>query len=181
MAEKTAEDDVQELRRQMYAVRDRVSRLEVILFRTVVAIGAIALVLGYLLPFLTTTEQADEDDSIGLLPAVFGLGDSGGGPFSEEATVAAVVTGVFALVILVALITLLRLFSFGVGSRLVRVARVCGIVLLVACGGGWLLVFALAGHSESEMSAFSPATLSFTIGGVATLVAAALHPADWHD
>lgn len=181
MDEKTAEDKVKELRLQVYALRGRVSRLEVIVFRAVVAVGSAAMVLGYFVPFLSATEKADEDDSIGLLPAVFGLGDSGGGPFREEATMAAIVVGVFALVILVALIALLRLFGNEVGSRPVRFARVCGIVLLVVCGCGWLLVFALAGHFEGRVSAFSPATLSFTIGGAATLVAAAFHPADWRD
>jgi hypothetical protein len=179
--EKTADDKVKELRLQVYALRDRVNRLEVAVFRTVVAVGAAAMVLGYFLPFLTATEKADdgEDDSIGLLPAVFGLGDSGDGPFSEEATLAAIVVGVFALAILVALIALLRLFGNEVGSGAVRFARVCGIVLLVVCACGWLLVFALAGHFEGRVSAFSPATLSFTIGGAATIVAAALHPAEW--
>jgi hypothetical protein len=181
MDETTAEDKVKELRLQLNALRTRVTRMEAVLFRAVVAIGAGALVLGYLMPFLTATEKADDDESISLLPAVFGLGDSGGGPFSEEATMAAIVAGVFALAILVALIALLRLFGYGVGSRTVRVARTCGIVLLVACGIGWLLVFTLAGHFEGRVSAFSPATLSFTIGGAAALVAAALHPADWHD
>jgi hypothetical protein len=183
MDEKAAEDKVKELRLQMYALRHRVTRLEVALFRAVVAVGSAAMVLGYFVPFLTATEEADdgEDDSIGLLPAVFGLGDSGGGPFSEEATLAAIVVGVFALAILVALIALLRLFGNEVGPRPVRLARVCGIVLLVVCGFGWLLVFALAGHFEGRVSAFSPATLSFTTGGVAILVAAALHPAEWRD
>ena len=163
MDEKTTEDKVKELRLQVYALRGRVTRLEVAVFRAVVAIGSAAMVLGYFVPFLTATEKADEDDdSIGLLPAVFGLGDSGGGPFSEEATMAAIVVGVFALAILVALIALLRLFGNEVGSRPVRFARVCGIVLLVVCGFGWLLVFALAGHFEGRVSAFSPATLSFT-------------------
>jgi hypothetical protein len=183
MDEKTTEDKVKELRLQVYALRGRVTRLEVAVFRVMVAIGSAAMVLGYFVPFLTTTEKADEDDdnSIGLLQAIFGLGDSGDGPFSEEATMAAIVVGVLALAILVALIALLRLFGNEVGSRPVRFARVCGIVLLVVCGFGWLLVFALAGHFEGRTSAFSPATLSFTIGGAATLVAAALHPADWRD
>lgn len=182
MDEKPAEDKVKELRLQMYALRGRVNRLEIAAFRTVVAIGSVAEVLGYVVPFLTATEKADEgDDSIGLLSAVFGLSDSGDGPFSGEAKLAAIVVGVFALVILVALIALLRLFGTRVGSRAVRFARVCGIVLLVVCGFAWLLVFALAGHFEGRVSAFSPATLSFTIGGVATLMAATLHPADWRD
>ena len=181
MDEKTAEDKVKELRLQMYALRARVTRLEVALFRALVGIGAAALVLGYFIPFLMTTEKADETDSIGLLSAFAGLGDAGDGPFRVEATMAAIVVGVFALAILVALIALLRLFGNEVGSRPVRFARVCGIVLLVGCGIGWLLVFALAGHFEGRTSAFSPATLSFTIGGVATLAAVALHPADWRD
>jgi hypothetical protein len=183
MDEKATEDSVKELRLQVYALRSRVARMEVGVFRAVVAVGAVAMVLGYFLPFLTVTEEADEsdDDSIGLLTAVFGLGDSGDGPFSEEATMAAIVVGVFALVILVALIALLRLFADKVSDRPVRFARVCGIVLLVVCGCGWLLVFALAAHFEGRVSAFSPATLSFTIGGAATLLTAALHPTDWRD
>jgi hypothetical protein len=182
MDEKTAEDRIRELRLQMYALRARVKRLEIAAFRTVVAIGSAAMVLGYVVPFLTATEKADDgDDSIGLLSAVFGLSDSGDGPFSGEARLAAIVVGVFAMVILVALIALLRLFGNPVGNRAVRFARVCGIVLLVLCGLAWLLVFALAGHFEGRVSAFSPATLSFTIGGAATLVAATLHPADWRD
>ncbi|MFL6125956.1 hypothetical protein [Actinophytocola sp.] len=179
MDEDTAENNVKELRSQVYALRNQVTRLEIAVFRAVVAIGATALVLGYFVPFLTATEKAGEDDSIGLLAAVFGLGGSGDGPFSEEAAMAAIVVGVFALAILVALIALLRLFGNQVGSRPVRFARVCGIILLVACGFGWLLVFALAGHFAGRVSAFSPATLSFTIGGAATLLAAALHPTDW--
>lgn len=83
---------------------------------------------------VTGEAEEGEDDSIGLLPAVFGLGDSGSGPFSEEATMAAIVVGVFALAILVALIALPRLFGNEVGDRPVRFARVCGIVLLVVCG-----------------------------------------------
>jgi len=178
MDEKTAEDKVKELRLQLYALRDRVTRLEVAAFRAVVAVGSAAMVLGYFVPFLLATK---EDDSIGLLPAVVGLGDSGSGPFRGEARLAAIVVGVFALVILVALIALLRLFGNGVRNRPVRVARVCGIVLLVACVFMWLLVFGLTGHFEGRVSAFSPAMLSFTIGGAAALVAAALHPADWRD
>ncbi len=181
MGEKTTDDRVADLRRDMYALRDRVTRLEAAVFRAVVAVGSVALVLGYFLPFLTATEKADEDESIALLPAVFGLGEAGGGPFSEEAVVAAVVVGVFALAVLVALLALLRLFGYEVGSRPVRFARVCGIVLLVACAIGWLLVFVLASHFEGRASGFSPATLSFTIGGIATVLAAALHPADWRD
>jgi hypothetical protein len=177
------EDKVKELRLQVYALRDRVTRLEVGVFRAVVAVGSAALVLGYFVPFLTATEKADddEDDSIGLLTAIFGLRDSGDGPFSGEATLAAIVVGVFAVAILVALIALLRLFGDRVGTRPVRFARVCGIVLLVVCGFGWLLVFALAGHFDGRVSAFSPASLLFTVGAAATLVAAALHPADWRD
>ncbi len=179
-AEKTAEDK-QELRRQLQALRDRVNRLEIAVFRAVVAVGSAAMVLGYFVPFLMATEKADDDESISLLPAIFGLGDAGDGPFEEEAVIAAVVVGVFALAILVALISLLRLFGNEVGNGPVRFARVCGIVLLVVCGIGWLLVFALAGHFEGRASTFSPAALSFTIGGVATIVAAALHPVDWRD
>jgi len=181
MDEKTAENTVKELRLQVYALRDRVTRLEAAAFRAMVAVGSAAMLLGYFVPFLTATEKAAEsdDDSLGLLPAVFGLGESGDGPFSGEAAMAAIVAGVFALAILVALIALLRLFGNEVGSRPVRFARFCGIALLVMCGFGWLLVFALAGHFEGRVSAFSPATLSFTIGGVATLAAAALHPSDW--
>lgn len=183
MDETPVEDRVKNLRREMYALRDRVNRLEVGLFRAVVAVGSTAMVLGYFLPFLSPTEEVDdeEDESIALLPAIFDLGEAGGGPFREEAAMAAVVVGVFALAILVALIALLRLFGAEVGSRPVRIARTCGIVLLVLCGIGWLLVFALAGHFDGRVSAFSPATLSFTIGAAATLVAAALHPADWRD
>lgn len=181
MDETTAEDKVKELRLQLSALRSRVARMEAVLFRAVVAISAGALVLGFLMPFLTTTEKADEYESVSLLPAVLSLDDSGGGPFSEEASMAAVVAAMFALAILVALIALLRLFGYGVGSRTVRVARVCGIVALVACAMGWLLVFTLAGHFEGRVSAFSPATLSFTVGGAVALVAAALHPADWRD
>jgi len=183
MDEKTAEDKLKELRLQMYALRDRVSRLEIGLFRAVVAIGSAALVLGFFLPFLSATEKASksDDDSVSLLPTVFGIADAGGGPFRDEAAMAAVVVGVFALAILVALVALLRLFGDAVSSKAVRFARVCGIVLLVACALGWLLVFALAGHWEGRVSAFSPATLCFTIGGGAMLATAALHPADWRD
>jgi hypothetical protein len=182
MDEKIAE--VTELRRQVFALRDRVHQLEVALFRVVVAVGAAALVLGYFLPFLSATEEAsssDEDETIALIPAIAGLGDAGDGPFSGEAAMAAVVVGGFVLVILVALIALAQLFRDRVSPRTVRFARVCGIVLLVVCGLAWLLVFALAGHFEGRTSAFSPATLSITIGGAATLLAAALHPADWRD
>jgi hypothetical protein len=181
--DETAEDGFKELRLQLYGLRARVNRLEITAFRTVVAIGSAAMVLGYVLPFLTATEKADDgdSDSIGLLSAVFGLSDSGDGPFRGEARMAAIVVGVFALAILVALIALLRLFGNEVGNRAVRFARVCGIVLLVLCGFAWLLVFALAGHFEGRVSAFSPATLSFTVGGAATLVAASLHPTDWRE
>jgi Flp pilus assembly pilin Flp len=181
MDEKIAE--VEALRRQVYAMRDRVHRLEIGLFRTVVALGSAAVVSGFFVPFLSATEKADagEDDSISLLPTVFGIGDTGGGPFSGEAALAAVVVGVFALAILVALVALLRLFRDRVSARAVRFARICGIVLLVMCAFGWLLVFALAGHWDGRVSAFSPATLCFTVGGAAALAAAALHPADWRD
>jgi hypothetical protein len=128
---------VKELRLQMYALRSRVNRLEVAVFRAVVAVGSAAMVLGCFVPFVTATEKADDgdDDSVGLLATVFGIGDSGDGPFSEEATMAAIV----------------------------------------------VVVFALAGHFEGRLNAFSPATLSFTIGGVATPVATALHPAGSRD
>lgn len=178
MDEKVAE--VKELRLQLHALRDRVHRLEAGLFRAVVAIGSAALVLGFFLPFLSGTGK-DDDESVSLLPTVFGIADAAGGPFQDEAVMAAVVVGVFALAVLVALIALLRLFGDAVGGRSVRFARVCGIVLLVACALGWLLVFALAGHWDGRVSAFSPATLCFTIGGGAVLAAAPLHPADWRD
>lgn len=178
MDEKITED-MRDLRFQVQVLRARVTGLEAVLFRAVVAIGAAALVLGFFVPFLSATEKADEDESISLLPAIFGLGSAGGGPFREEAAIAAVVVGVFGLAILVALVALLRLFRDQVGPGPVRFARVCGIVLLVACGLGWLLVFALAGHFEGRTSAFSPATLCFSIGGGAMLAAAVLHPADW--
>ncbi|MGB3441658.1 MAG: hypothetical protein WBA97_23180 [Actinophytocola sp.] len=181
MDEKIVDDKLKELRFQVQVLRGRVNGLEAILFRAVVAIGSAAMVLGFFVPFLSATEKADdgEGESISLLPAIFGLGDAGGGPFREEAAMAAVVAGVFALAILVALVAMLRLFRDEVGNGPVRFARVCGILLLVACGLGWLLVFALAGHFEGRTSAFSPATLCFTIGGGAMLTAAALHPADW--
>ncbi len=175
--------EVKELRFQLYALRDRVNRLETGLFRAVVALGSAAMVLGWFVPFLMATGKGsgDEDDSIALLPTIFGIGDAGDGPFSGEAVVAAVVVGVFGLAILVALVVLLGLFRDRVSRRRVRFARICGIVLLVACAIGWLLVFALAGHFEGRTSAFSPATLCFTIGGCAMLAAAALHPTDWRD
>lgn len=180
MDEKLAE--VKELRLQVYALRDRVNQLEIALFRAVVAVGAAAMVLGYFLPFLSATEKAsDDDETIALIPAIAGLNDAGNGPFSEEAALAAIVVGAFALVILVALIALLQLFRYEVGAGSVRFARVCGIVLLVVCAIAWLLVFVLASHTEGDMSAFSPATLSITIGGAATLLAAKLHSADWRD
>ncbi|MBB4904721.1 hypothetical protein [Actinophytocola algeriensis] len=182
MDDKTA--DVTVLRREVQALRHRMHQLEVALFRAVVAVGAAALVLGYFLPFLSATEEAsssDEDETIALIPAIAGLADAGDGPFSGEAAMAAVVVGAFVLVILVALIALVQLFRDRVSPRTVRFTRVCGIVLLVVCGLAWLLVFALAGHSEGRSSAFSPATLSITVGGAATLLAAALHPADWRD
>jgi hypothetical protein len=179
MDEKIAE--VKELRLQLYALRDRVNRVETGQFRAVVALGSAAMVLGWFVPFLMATGKATKDDSVALLPTIFGIGDSGDGPFRGEAALAAVVVGVFGLAILVALIVLLGLFRDRVGSRPVRIARICGIVLLVACTLGWLLVFALAGHFDGRTSAFSPATLCFTVGGAAMLAAAALHPADWRD
>jgi hypothetical protein len=181
MDETTA--DVTVLRRDVQALRHRVHQLEVALFRAVVAVGAAALVLGYFLPFLSTTEEAgsDEGETIALIPAIVGLGDAGDGPFSGEAAMAAVVVGAFVLVVLVALIALVQLFRDRVSPGTVRFARICGIVLLVVCGLAWLLVFVLAGHFEGRTSAFSPATFSITIGGAATLLAAALHPADWRD
>ena len=180
MDEKIAE--VKELRLQLYALRDRVHQLELGLFRAVVALGSAAMVVGWFVPFLAVTEKADdEDESVAMLPTIFGIGDSGDGPFSGEAALAAVVVGAFGLAIVVALIAMLGLFRDRVGRRPVRFARVCGIVLLVACAFGWLLMFALAAHFEGRSSAFSPATLCFTVGGGAMLAAAALHPSDWRD
>jgi hypothetical protein len=175
-------DDVTVLQREVRLLRHRVLYLEVALFRAVVAVGATALVLGYFLPFLSATEEAgssDEDETIALIPAITGLADAGDGPFSGEAAMAAVVVGGFVLVVHVPLIALLRLFRDRVGARAVRIARICGIVLLVVCGLAWLLVFAIAGHTDGESSAFSPATLAITIGGAVTLLATALHPEDW--
>lgn len=181
MDAKTGEDRVKELRRQLYALGDRVHRLEVGVFRTVAAVGTVATVLGYFLPFLSSGE-ADEDETISLLPAVFSIGDAGGGPFRDEAAVTAVVLGVFAVATLVGLVALLALFGSEVRGRAVRFARVSGVVLLVLCGVAWLLVFALAGHFEDgEVSAFSPATLAFTIGAAAAFSARALQPLDWRD
>jgi len=180
MDEKT--DDLTGLRREVQLLRHRVLYLEVALFRAVVAVGAVALVLGLFLPFLTATEEADssdEDDTIGLFPAVFGLADAGDGPFSGEAAMASVVVGAFVLVILVALVALVRLFRNRVSPRAVRVARIFGIILLVVCGAAWLLVLALAGHTDGRSSAFSPATLAITIGGAVTVLATALYPDDW--
>jgi len=175
---KTDEDRVKDLRRQLYALGDRVHRLEVGLFRAVVSVGAVAIVLGYFLPFIVATADTD-DDTIALLPAAVSLREGGNGPFRDEAAMAAIVTATFALVILVALIALLRLFGGEVGQGPVRFARICGVVLLVLCGVAWLLVLVLAGHFDGRMSAFSPATLAFTVGGAATVVATRLHPTDW--
>ena len=182
MDEKTAEDKVKELRLQLQGLRDRVNRVEVGLFRAVAAAGVAAVVLGFFVPFLSATEESDDDDdSVALLPTIFGIGGAGDGPFKEEAVMAAVVVGVFGLAVLVALFALLRLFGDPVGNGPVRLARICGIALLVGCALAWLLVFALAGHSKGGVSAFSPATLCFTVGGGAMLAAAPLHPADWRD
>lgn len=182
MDDKTAEDKVKELRLQLQTLRNRVNRVEMGLFRAVAAIGVAAMVLGFFVPFLSATEEADdEDESVALLPTIFGISDAGGGPFEEEAVMAAVVVGVFGLAILVALFALLRLFRDQVGAGPVKFARICGIALLVACALSWLLVLALAGHWEGRVSAFSPATLCFTIGGGAMLAAAPLHPEDWRD
>ncbi|GAB3432867.1 hypothetical protein [Actinophytocola sediminis] len=183
MDAKTGGDQAKEFRRQVRDLTERVHRLEAGLFRAVVAVGVGAIVLGYFIPFLTATEKAraNEGESIALLPAIFGLGQAGGGPFRGEAMLATVVVSVFAMVTVVALVALLRLFGGEVAGRRVRFARVCGIVLLVLCGIGWLLVFAMAGHFDGRVSAFSPATLTFTIGGLATLAADVLHPTDWRD
>lgn len=172
--------DVRELRLQVQVLRDRVTGLEAVLFRAVVALGSAAMVVGFFVPFLSATEKTGDDgESIALLPAVFGLGGAGRGPFRQEAAMAAVVVGVFVLAIVVALVALLRLFGDAVGSGPVRFARVCGTVLLVACALGWLLVLVLAGHFDGRTSAFSPATLCFTLGGGAMLASAVLHPTDW--
>ncbi|OLF05572.1 hypothetical protein BLA60_35420 [Actinophytocola xinjiangensis] len=175
---KTDEDRVKELRHQLYALADRVHRLEVGVFRAVVSVGAVAIVLGYVLPFLVATTD-EPDDSIALLPAAVSLREGGNGPFRDEAAMAALVTATFALVILVALVALLRLFASDVGPGPVRFARICGTVLLVLCAVAWLMILVLAGHFDGRMSAFSPATFAFTVGGVAALLAARLHPADW--
>src|SRR5687768_10741973 len=121
--------DVTVLRREVQVLRLRVLYLEVALFRAVVAVGVVALVLGYFLPFLSATEEAnssDEDDTIALIPAIGGLADSGDGPFSGEAAMAAVVVGGFVLAILIALIALVQLFRDRVSSRTVRIVRVFG-------------------------------------------------------
>lgn len=180
MDEKT--DDLTTLRRDVQLLRHRVLYLEVALFRAVVAVGAAALVLGLFLPFLYATDGAsssEKDDTIGLIPSIAGLADAGDGPFSGEAAMAAIVVGGFVLVVLAALIAVLQLFRDRVSARTVRVTRIFAIILLVVCGMAWLLVFALAGHTEGDTSAFSPATLSITIGGAATILATALHPDDW--
>lgn len=180
MDEKT--DEVTALQRDVRLLRHRVVYLEVALFRAVVAVGAATLVLGLFLPFLTATEEAsssDEDDTIGLFPSIVGLADAGDGPFSGEAAMASVVVGGFVLVVLATLIAVLQLFRNEVSARAVRVTRIFAIILLVVCGMAWLLVFALAGHTEGRSSAFSPATLSITIGGAAAILATALHPDDW--
>jgi hypothetical protein len=172
--------EVKELRRQLSVLRARVNQIEATLFRAVVVLGSAAMVVGWFVPFLAVTAKADdEDESVALLPTILGIGDSGGGPFSGEAALAAVVVGVFGLAILVALVASLRLLRDRVGPGPVRFARICGVVLLVACALGWLLVLALAAHFEGRSSAFSPATLCFTVGGGAMLAAAALHPEDW--
>jgi hypothetical protein len=175
-------DEVTALRRDVRLLGHRVLYLEVALFRVVVAVGAAAFVLGLFLPFLYATEEAsssEEDDTIALIPSISGLADAGDGPFSGEAAMAAVVVGGFVLVVLATLIAVLALFRNEVSARAVRVTRIFAIILLVVCGMAWLLVFAVAGHTEGDTSAFSPATLAITIGGAATLLAAALHPDDW--
>ena len=183
MDEKT--DDVTALRRDVQLLRHRVLYLEVALFRAAAAVGVVALVLGLFLPFLSATEEAsgsdEDDDTIGLIPAIGGLADAGDGPFSGEAAMAAIVVGGFVLVILAALIAVLQLFRDRVSARTVRITRIFATILLVVCGMAWLLVFALAGHTEGRSSAFSPATLSITVGGAVTLLAAALHPDEWRD
>ena len=55
--------------------------------------------------------------SVGLLPAAFGLGDSGGGPLSGETTMAAIIVGVCAAAVPVSLIGLMRPFGHGGGNR----------------------------------------------------------------
>lgn len=166
------------LGREVRDLRERVARLEAMVFRAVVVVACVAIVVGFFLPFLVATKPKDEDESLSLLTAAFALGDAGGGPFSEEAALAALVVGGFVLLALVTLVVLATVLRAAVSKRNLAVARGFSIALLVGCCVAWLLVFALAGHFEGRSSAFSPALAALTVGAVLGVVVRRFAPED---
>jgi hypothetical protein len=157
-------------------LEERVRSLEHGVYRAGLIATVAALVLGFIVPFLSATEDAYEDldddeyDSIAILAAVFDIGDAGDGPFERQALTVAVLVGLLALVAVLALLVTAGTWSQDLRERLGRASNfLCGFLLL-GCVGGWLLVLVLNGHFDGQVSAFSPALLCLTVGAVGGLL-----------
>ena len=148
-------------------LRDRVAKLELLVFRAVVVVAIAALVVSLFVPFLSATDPDTEDGSITLLSAITALNEAGNGPFSGQAAIAGVVVGVLLILAVVTLIGLALLLRDRTGRRALVVAARLSVGLFVLCVFGWLLVLVLAAHFEGDVSAFSPALVCLTAGAVA--------------
>ncbi|GAB3486705.1 hypothetical protein [Amycolatopsis cihanbeyliensis] len=160
-------------------LRARVARLETLVLRAAALGASVAIALGFLVPFLRTSDEASAAESIRLLGAVFAMEEAGQGPFRSEAVLASIVVGMFALVAAATFVALLMLQRSLEGNRRFGVVQALSTTLLVGCGGAWLLVLLLAGHSEGEVSSFSPAVAWLTVGSLAGMGIRYLAPPEY--
>jgi hypothetical protein len=147
-------------------LRDRVAKLELLVFRAVVVVAVAALAVSLFVPFLSATDPDTEDGSITLASAIAALSDAGDGPFSGQAAIAGVAVAVVFVLAVVTLIVVAMLLRARSGRRALLAASRLSVGLFVVCLFGWLLVLVLAAHFEGDVSAFSPALACLTAGAV---------------
>ncbi|WP_134322810.1 hypothetical protein [Cumulibacter soli] len=152
---------------QVSHLRQQALQLQFVLLTASAVLALFGIAVGLFLPFVRSVGGAD-GDSITLLPAIFALADAGGGPFETQAIIVAVLVGILALAALLTAVAIACLAEHPTVGR-IKFASISGGILILGCAGAWLLVAVLAGRSD-DLSAFSPATLSITIGAALTLV-----------
>lgn len=151
-------------------LEERVTRLEEGIYRAGVLTTCVAIGLGFLLPFLAPATGDDEDEPIGMLPAVFATADAGDGPFESQAMVVAIAIGALALVAVVVLIATAATWTEGVRENVRGLNRVLSGLFPFAVACGWLLMLLLSGHTEGDVSPLSPALVALTVGAAGGLL-----------
>jgi hypothetical protein len=166
-------EDLERLRRRATALERRVDQVERLLRGTGVAVAVVALVAGLLLPYLS---EKKGDETISLLSYVFAVREDSdnGGPFSGEAGLVFVALLLLAVFAVVAVIVAFICVNPPTG-RTRTVVRILAGIFAAGCLASWLMVLVLAGHFE-KVSAFSPATLSLTIGAAVTVLLTRTEP-----